>query len=251
VNYGRKRVRGARIANERRGSAPANPGYIWLAARAADKRNSETTLALRRFVENGARLTHDPIAEAKELQRVSAVLNLPLAKLAEARGESEQSVLNKLGLALLAPEIQEKISSGEIAKSVGYQLAKLPDHDAQRKALVAAGTSNVADVKKAVRASNPNARTRGKLPPTNAPNAPAPAESKPKKPGEAKPAAKPVESKPSKPAADRPTTAEIREMIAMLGGHGPGAAALRWVLGEASPDAVLATPPMPAPAMAV
>lgn len=244
ANYGRKRIRGARLANAQRGHAPAAPGYVWLTAKAADKRSSETAHAMRRFIENGARLNHDPIAEAKELVRVSKVLNLPLAQLAEARGESEQGTLNKLGLATLAPEIQAEISAGNIVPSVGYQLSKLQTHELQTEALEAAkesgdGKVKIGKVKEAVAARNPRARK----PPTNKPADITPA-SKPVETSE--PASKPTQAQSRaiaapKPENSKPTTAEIREMIAMLGSGSPGAIALLWALGETDANVVLAT----------
>lgn len=68
-----------------------------------------------------------------------------LTDVAQAIGENLRTTQNLLSLNNLIPEFQEMISSGRVSRSVGYELAAVPQ-DHQKEVLQALGSEGVADL---------------------------------------------------------------------------------------------------------
>lgn len=133
VNFGRWRIRAARKYNEQNNLKVGDPGYVQIKFMIAGRHDSNQIMAQRMMVENHHRRSIDPIEEAKEIQRLAS-LGMDIKELANALGMSVSSINNKLSLNKLTPNLQDKVSSGDLGPSVSYELSKLDNQEDQELA---------------------------------------------------------------------------------------------------------------------
>lgn len=120
------------IAGERRLRASKLAGADRIAA--IVKTAADDQMLRDALIENLQRVDLDPLEEAAGYRQLIDDLGATHEDIARRVGKSRAAITNALRLMTLAPEVQERISSGALSAAHGRALAGLPDADAQVRA---------------------------------------------------------------------------------------------------------------------
>lgn len=120
------------VAGERRLRAAEMAGYRTIPAIILEGLSKEAIIELA-LIENLQREDLDPIDEARGYKRLMDECGLTQETVAQKVGRNRSVVANALRLLGLPPEVQKKISSGEITPGHARTLLNLADPEAQKR----------------------------------------------------------------------------------------------------------------------
>jgi ParB family chromosome partitioning protein len=122
------------IAGERRLRAAGLAGLSHLKAIEDSAEKSAHEILQDQLVENCVREDLKPVEQAHAFRTLMDVYGWSHRQLADNLHLSKSMVTKALALLDLAPEVQDRVDAGDLAPSVAYEVARLPDPDAQREA---------------------------------------------------------------------------------------------------------------------
>lgn len=120
------------VAGERRLRAAEMAGQKQIPAIILEGLSKEAIIELA-LIENLQRENLDPIDEARSYKRLIDECGLTQETVAQKVGKNRSVVANALRLLTLPPEVQKKISSGEITPGHARTLLNLADAEAQKR----------------------------------------------------------------------------------------------------------------------
>ncbi len=121
------------ICGESRWHAAKIAGLKTLPCLVVDGMPSEEEILADQLVENCLRRDLKPMEVARGLAKLKALKNCSSKCLAEELGLSSATITRAEAILLLPEDIQTMIDLGQVPESVGYEISRLSDPDAQRE----------------------------------------------------------------------------------------------------------------------
>jgi ParB family transcriptional regulator, chromosome partitioning protein len=131
------------LAGERRYRAAVQAGLASIRCIFVEGELSETDILEEQLIENCLREDLKPIEQAHAFQTLMRTKNWSGKELAEHLHLHPSSVTHALALLELPADIQEKVSEGQLAPTVAYEVTKIADPDAQREVIEEVITGNL------------------------------------------------------------------------------------------------------------
>ncbi len=120
------------LDGERRYLAARHLGWKSIDAIVCDKDLSEGEIIQKQLLSNGQREGLTPVELAKAIARLIDVTGWKIGQAAQQLGMSPATVSKLLGLLKLPEALREKVASGAIPASAGYELSRINDPEAQQ-----------------------------------------------------------------------------------------------------------------------
>ena len=148
------------LVGERRWRAAQLAGLSELQAVIVDRELPADEILMIQLVENALREDLKPVEQAKSYQRLINTRGWSTRELAAELHVAQSSVVRSLALLDLPPVVQQQVEQGELAATVAYEVARLPDAESQvavAAAVLEQGLTRqeVSDLVQAVRAKRP------------------------------------------------------------------------------------------------
>jgi ParB family chromosome partitioning protein len=131
------------LSGERRLRAAARAGLKTVPCIFVDRDLSAEEILEEQLIENLQRQDLKPIEQANAFHTLMGKKGWSAREVAAALHMHESSVSRALALLALPAEVQEKVETGAIPASAGYEISKLKDEDAQREVAVRVASENL------------------------------------------------------------------------------------------------------------